>query len=98
MYYDYATKNTKVTAAPTNKKTFRQDTDWTQMSNEELIFATNILSQHQSPFEVDAANEISKRIDRGEWIELDSPVPAIADLPWIFYVWPFCYFWSQRAR
>jgi hypothetical protein len=98
MYYEYATKDAKVTAAPTDKKAFRKDTDWSKMSNDELIFATNLLSSHNSPFEVDVANEISKRIDQGKWIELDSPVPAMADLPWFFYIWPFRLLWSQRPR
>jgi len=74
-------------------------TDWAVMSNDELIFALDILSLHYSPFEVDCMNEIERRIDRGAWIDIDQPVPVIAPtVPALFYVWPFSLLWSQRSR
>jgi hypothetical protein len=85
--------------APTNERTFRQNTDWTLLSNEQLKFALDVLSLHHSPFEVDAANEIMRRIERDQWLDIDLPVPTIApSVPAIFYYWPFSLLWSQRPR
>jgi hypothetical protein len=79
------------------RKTYRQNTDWSKMSNDDLKFALDILSLHYSPYEVDCMNEIQKRIERGTWLQLDSPVPTMAPgMPGIFYIWPFSLLWSQR--
>ena len=94
----YALDRSKYRPAP-SRQTYRQNTDWSQMSNDELIFALNILSLHYSPYEVECMTEIQKRIERGAWIQIDSPVPTIAPyMPAIFYIFPFSLLWSQRKR
>ena len=77
----------------------RQNTDWSVMSNDELKFALDVLSLHYSPFEVDCANEIEKRIMAGTWIDINQPVATMAqDVPALFHVWPFSLLWKQRPR
>lgn len=77
----------------------RQATRWSQMSNEDLIFALDVLSLHYSPFEVDAANEIERRIMAGTWIDINQPPPTHSEeIPSWLRVWPFRLLWSQRPR
>lgn len=84
---------------PTSTKAFSRVTDWSLLSNDDLKFALDLLSLHYSPYEVDAANEIQKRIERGTWLDFDMPVPTNDDeVPGWLHVWPFCLLWSQRPR
>ena len=53
----------------------RRKTDWSRLSNQGLKFTFDLLSLHQSPFEVEAMNEIQKRILAGSWLNLDNPPP-----------------------
>ena len=85
--------------APTGEKTFRQDTDWRKLSNENLKFSLDLLSLHQSPYEVQVANEITRRIQAGEWLDMDkTPPPLAPDVPKWLKTWPFSLLWSQRPR
>jgi hypothetical protein len=94
----YMQQDVKVRPAP-GRKTYRQNTEWSKMSNDDLKFALDVLSLHHSPFEVDAANEIGRRIERGTWLQLDSPVPTMAeDVPALFHVFPFSLLWKQRPQ
>lgn len=78
---------------PTEK---RRATDWTKLSNKQLRFAMELLSMHYSPFEVEVANEISRRIVSGEW---DNHSPALVEnLPKWLKKWPFRLLWRQRPR
>lgn len=74
----------------------RRATRWSDMSNEDLKFAYDLLSLHQSPFEVDAMNEIQKRINAGAWLDLDAPPPLIHNVPKWLEVFPFSLFWHQK--
>lgn len=77
----------------------RRQTDWTVMSNEALKFAYDLVSLHEGSQEVEIMNEIAKRIERGTWLQLDSPVPTMADnVPALFHIFPFSLLWSQRPR
>jgi hypothetical protein len=69
---------------------------WDQMSNENLKFALDTLSLHQSPFEVDAANEIQRRIVAGTWLDIELPPPPLHELPHWLQIWPFRLLWKQR--
>jgi len=80
-----------------NKKpTFRQSTNWTLLSNDDLKFALDVLSLHNSPYEVQAANEITRRIIDGSWYDVDQPIRPTENLPAWIKVWPFCLMWKQR--
>lgn len=68
------------------------------MSNNDLKFALDLLSLHHSPEEVKVANEISKRIDAGTWLDIEQPIPATEELPAWLKVFPFCLLWKQRPR
>lgn len=46
------------------------------VSNENLKFALDLLSLHQSPYEIEVANEISKRIQAGTWLDLEIHPPT----------------------
>lgn len=50
----------KLRPAP-NTSAPRREINWTLMSDENLIFALKLLSLHQSPYEIDAANEFERR-------------------------------------
>jgi len=55
----------------------RRVAEWGKMTNENLKFAFDVLSLHHSPFEVDCANEIQKRIMAGVWLNVNnSPPPS----------------------
>ena len=81
--------------APTPTET-RRMTDWKRMTNKQLRFAMELLSSHNSPFEIEVANEISRRIVAGKWDNL-SPTP-IENLPQWLKKWPFRLLWRQRGR
>ena len=82
-----------------DQKTFRQNTNWKIMSNDELKFALDTLSLHHSPFEVDVMNEIESRIMAGKWIDINQPVATMAqDVPALFYIFPFSLLWKQRPQ
>lgn len=77
----------------------RRQTDWAQISNENLKFALDVLSLHNSPFEVDAMNEIERRISAGKWLDLEAPPPPITNMPLWFQKPFFRVFWRQgRAK
>lgn len=54
----------------------RRSTPWAVMTNDNLKFALDLLSLHHSPYEIEVANEISKRIDAGSWLNLDKHPPT----------------------
>jgi len=74
----------------------RRQTDWTKLSNDDLKFAYDLLALHQSPFEVDAMNEISRRLTVDVWLDLDSPPPLIHNVPNWLTVFPFTLLWRQK--
>ena len=76
----------------------RRQTDWTKLSNENLKFVLDVLSLHYSPVEVDAANEIERRIMLDTWLNLENPPPPLENLPNWLKRWPFCLLWKQRPR
>jgi hypothetical protein len=101
MSYQYTQEKAQIILrpGPTKRKSWRKNTDWSKLSNDDLKFALDVLSLHYSPFEVDAANEIERRIVAGTWLQLDSPVPTMAPgMPGLFYIWPFSLLWSQRPK
>jgi len=53
----------------------RRVTDWSRLSNQDLKFSLDLLSLHQSPYEVDVMNEIQKRILAGVWLNVNNPPP-----------------------
>jgi hypothetical protein len=66
------------------------------MSNDDLKYALDLLSLHESPFEVDAANEIERRIHAGEWLDIDAaPLPHTELLPHWLKTWPFTLLYEQ---
>jgi hypothetical protein len=66
------------------------------MSNENLKFSLDVLSLHQSPYEVDCMNEIQKRIVEGRWIDLEQPPPSRSEaVPAWLKVYPFSLLWKQ---
>ena len=91
--FNYATPISKPAPGTTGA---RRETDWTKMSNENLKFAYDLLCLHQSPWEVDAANEIQKRIVAGTWLNLEAPPPPLENLPHWLKTWPFSLLWRQR--
>ncbi len=74
----------------------RRLTDWSKLSNENLKFAYDLLSLHQSPFEVDAMNEITRRVTVDVWLDLDSPPPLNHNVPAWLGIFPFSLLWHQR--
>lgn len=84
--------------APTNAKTFRQDTDWIHMDNQALKFALDLLFLHQSDYLADALQEVERRIERGAWLDIDEAPPTNDELPAWLKVWPLCLLWKQRPR
>jgi len=74
----------------------RRKTDWSKLSNENLKFALDTLSLHQSPFEVDCMNEIQRRIVAGEWLDLDASPPLIHNVPKWLELFPFSLLWHQK--
>lgn len=88
--------NLGITRPAPNTSAFRRSTDWTKLSNENLKFALDTLSLHQSPFEVEVANEISRRIDAGTWLDLDAPPPLTHNVPRWLEIFPFSLLWHQK--
>lgn len=85
----------KLRPAPTGKTPF---VDWASMSNDTLKTTLELLSRHSSPFEVDAANEIQRRIVSGSWIVPETPPPPFENLPRWLKMFPFSLLWSQRPK
>ena len=74
----------------------RRETDFTKFSNLDLKFTLDILSLHQSPYEVHCANEIERRIEAGTWINFDDATPPLTnDVPKWLKMWPFSLLWEQ---
>lgn len=77
----------------------RREVDWTKLSNENLKFALDWVSLHNSPYEVEVANEIERRIMSGTWYDIDCPPPPLTeDMPKWLKIWPFSLLWHQRPR
>lgn len=74
----------------------RRKTDWSLLSNDNLKFALDTLSLHHSPWEVEVANEIGKRIEAGTWLDLDAPPPLNHNVPKWLHVFPFSLLWHQK--
>jgi hypothetical protein len=74
----------------------RREIDWTKLSNDDLRFALNTLSLHQSPFEVDVANEITRRIANGLWVDILNPPPPLHNIPIWLSKWLPRSLWRQR--
>lgn len=93
-------RSLKSKRAPTAyRSSYRRDTDFSKFSNDDLKFALDILSLHYSPYEVECANEIERRIMAGTWIDIDQPVATMAqDVPALFYVFPFSLLWKQKPQ
>jgi len=81
-----------------NTSASRRAADWSLISNENLKFALDTLSLHHSPFEVDAMNEIQKRIMAGTWLDLEKSPPPLENIPKWLKIFPFSLLWSQRPR
>lgn len=88
--------NLGITHAAPNSSAARRETDWTKLSNENLKFMLDLLSLHFSPFEIDCANEISRRIEAGTWLDLEKPPPSQSEaVPAWLKVFPFSLLWKQ---
>jgi hypothetical protein len=79
-----------------NTSLARRAVCWSGMTNENLKFTYDLLCLHQSPFEVDAMNEITKRIVAGTWLDLDAPPPLLHSVPKWLIVFPFSLLWHQK--
>jgi hypothetical protein len=88
-------KPVKLRPAPTGKTPY---VEWEKMSNENLRLTYLLLADHQSPFEVEAANEIQRRIVLGTWIVPETPPPPKENLPFLLKMFPFRLLWSQRPK
>ncbi len=85
--------------AGTAKTTFRQNTDFSRMTNEQLKFSLDLLFRHQATdYLVLALEEVERRIDRGEWLDLEDAVINTDDLPAWLTVWPFCLLSRQQRK
>lgn len=93
----YENLSSKIKPAP-NTSAARRVIDWTLFSNDNLKFAYDLLALHYSPYEVEAMNEIARRIEAGTWLDLDSPPPPLENLPHWLKVWPFCLLWKQGRK
>jgi hypothetical protein len=67
----------------------RRTVHWSKMSNEDLLFAHNLLELHQSPYVFEALREICNRTERGEWINPENSPPPLHELPFLLTIWPF---------
>jgi hypothetical protein len=94
----YNLKNLSIYTAEPFRSASRRNADWEKFSNENLKFMLDLLSLHHSPDEVQAANEIQRRILAGTWINLENPPPPLENLPWWVKTWPVCLLWKQRPR
>lgn len=74
----------------------RRQTDWSLLTNDNLKFALDTLSLHQSPYEVDAMKEIQKRIEAGTWLDLGAAPPLIHNVPKWLEMFPFSLLWHQK--
>ncbi len=91
--------DTKYKLAPVAFRTeARRSVDWKKVSDEDLKFALDVLSLHESPYEVDCANEIERRINLGLWPYLVTSPPSVNNVPIWLKIWPFCLLWRQRGR
>ena len=81
-----------------NTSEARRQTDWTKLSNDDLKFSLDLLSLHHSPYEVDAVNEIERRITLGIWLDMSSAPPPLENMPVWLKIWPFCLLWKQRPK
>jgi len=97
MEYILTNLSSQVKPAP-NTSISRRQTDWTKLTNENLKFALDTLSLHHSPFEVDAMNEVQRRIVASTWIDLENPPPPLENIPKWLKMYPFRLLWSQRPR
>lgn len=75
----------------------RRDTDFKKLSNDDLKFAYDLLCLHRSPYEVECANEIERRITAGIWLDFENPPPPLHNVPIWLQKWPFCLLWRQRV-
>lgn len=74
----------------------RRVTDWRKLSNDNLKFALDTLSLHHSPFEFEVANEIERRIQAGQWLDINEPTPPLTEaVPSWLHWFPFCLLWKQ---
>lgn len=77
----------------------RHEVDWSKFSNENLKFTLDLLALHQSPYEVEVANEIQIRRVFGTWYDIAEPPPLLTtNAPKWLYLWPFRLFWKQLSR
>lgn len=81
-----------------NTSLARREVDWTKLTNENLKFALDTLALHHSPFEVDAANEIQRRISAGAWLDIENPPPPLNNVPKWLKMYPFSLLWKQSDR
>lgn len=95
MQLTYENLSSDIKPAP-NTSLARRRPSWSEMTNENLKFTYDLLCLHQSPFEVDAMNEIAKRIDAGTWFDLDAPPPLLHSVPKWLTVFPFSLLWHQK--
>jgi hypothetical protein len=99
LTFDYPYQNTYVPSRPAATPCTteaRRQTDWVKLNNDNLKFAYDILCLHHSPYEVDAANEIQRRIITGEWLDLETPPPPLHKVPYMFEIFPLRLLWKQR--
>lgn len=80
-----------------NTTASRRAVDWTLLTNDNLKFAYDLLALHHSPFEVDAGNEIERRITKGIWLELDNPPPPLHNMPVWLVKWLPRAVWKQKT-
>jgi hypothetical protein len=97
MQYILENLSSKIKPAP-NTSLARRATPWHLMSNESLKFALDTLSLHHSPWEVDAMNEVQRRIVAGTWLDLENPPPPLENMPKWLKMYPFSLLWHQRPR
>jgi hypothetical protein len=84
----------KLRPAP-NTSAARRAVPFDKMSNDDLKFALDLLELHHSPWLGDAWAEVERRIDAGEWLDVNLSPPPLHNLPWWLQMWPFRLLWRQ---
>ena len=96
MQGDFVLKNVGIIRPAPGSTAARRAVPWSEMSNDDLKFAIDLLTLHHSPFEEQALLEVARRIDMGTWLDINSSPPPLHNLPWWLQMWPFRLLWKQR--
>lgn len=87
-------------ALPVSKeKTQRQEIDFTQIDDENLMEIIRVMGESNSPATDEFIDELIRRAGCGLIIpELEHQITPIENLPAWLKIWPFSLMWKQRPR